>query len=171
MLSVQTGPCITRASSLRMALPSKSAYHADSDADDEYEHSVMTSPTHLQTDSEASPTDSDPHSTENTPTTYGNVGDDPNSPRTIVTEWTAPECAQFLASLGLRQYCDAFIGKHCLTTNSPLCIRGHVFRCSIEADMVTCVKSMKSLERHWWLYATMNSNKWVSQALVIDSRS
>lgn len=110
MLSVQTGPCITRASSLRMALPSGSAYHADSDADDEYEHSVITSPTHLQTDSETSPTDSDPHSTENTPT-YGNLGEDASSPRTIITEWTAQDCAQYLASLGLRQYCDAFIGK------------------------------------------------------------
>lgn len=93
-----------------MAFPSGTAYHADSDADDEYERSVMTSPTQLHTDSEASPTDSEPPSTENTPTTYGNGGDDHNLPRTIITEWTAEECAQFITSLGLRQYCDAIIG-------------------------------------------------------------
>jgi protein STE50 len=93
-----------------MAFPSGTAYHADSDADDEYERSVMTSPTALHTDSDASPTDSEPPSTENTPTTYGNGGDDHNLPRTIITEWTAEECAQFVAGLGLRQYCDAIIG-------------------------------------------------------------
>ncbi|KAF7506808.1 hypothetical protein GJ744_011420 [Endocarpon pusillum] len=92
-----------------MAFPSGTAYHADSDADDEYERSVMTSPTQLHTDSEASPTDSEPPSTENTPTTYGNGGDDHNLPRTIITEWTAEECAQFISSLGLRQYCDAIM--------------------------------------------------------------
>lgn len=87
----------------------QTAYHADSDADDEYERSVMTSP-HLPTDSETSPTDSDPPSAEHTPTTYGNSGEDRSSPRTIITEWTAEECADFVGSLGLHQYCDSFLG-------------------------------------------------------------
>lgn len=95
-----------------MAFPSGTAYHADSDADDEYERSVMTSPTQLHTDSEASPSDSEPPSAEHTPTTYAHSGEDRSTPRTIITEWTAEESADFLASLGLRQYCDAFIGLY-----------------------------------------------------------
>ncbi|KAL9105760.1 MAG: hypothetical protein Q9227_009108 [Pyrenula ochraceoflavens] len=92
-----------------MAFPSGTAYHADSDADDEYERSVMTSPTQLHTDSEASPSDSEPPSAEHTPTTYGHSGEDRSTPRTIITEWTAEESADFVAGLGLRQYCDAFL--------------------------------------------------------------
>lgn len=87
----------------------KTQYHEDSDADDEYERSVMTSP-HLHTDSEISPTDSEPASTEHTPTIYGNMGDD-STPRTIITEWTTEECADFAASLGLKQYRASFLGK------------------------------------------------------------
>jgi hypothetical protein len=84
-----------------------SLYHADSDADDEYERSVITSP-HLQTDSEASPTDSDIPSAEHTPTKFGSEG--PRTPRTIISEWTADECVEFLTSLGLLQYCGTFRG-------------------------------------------------------------
>ena len=86
------------------------SYHADSDADDEYERSVITSP-HLATDSEASPSESEFPSAEHTPTTLANIEDNPRSPRTIITEWTAEESANFVAALGLRQYCGAFIGK------------------------------------------------------------
>lgn len=68
----------------------------------------MTSPTQLHTDSETS---SEPPSNEHTPTTYEHSGEDPNLPRTIITEWTPEECAQFVSSLNLRQYCQAFIGK------------------------------------------------------------
>ncbi|PGH23785.1 hypothetical protein AJ80_02215 [Polytolypa hystricis UAMH7299] len=82
-------------------------YHADSDADDEYERSVVTSP-HIE-DSEASPTDSEPLSAEHTPTTFDNAADDRGSPRTVITSWTAEECSDFLAGLGLSQYCKAFI--------------------------------------------------------------
>lgn len=89
-----------------MAFPNGTAYHADSDADDEYERSVMTSPTQLHTDSETS---SDPPSNEHTPTTFDNLVDDQGLPKTIITEWTPDECAQFIATLNLRQYCDAFI--------------------------------------------------------------
>lgn len=90
-----------------MAFPS--TYHADSDADDEYERSLMTSPV-LPTDDETSPTDSDGHSTEHTPTTFDNFDVDKSSPRTIISEWTTDECAKFLTQLGMQQYCSAFIG-------------------------------------------------------------
>ena len=91
-----------------MAFPS--AYHADSDADDEYERSLMASPI-LHTDDDTSPTDSDPPSTEHTPTTFDNPDGDRSSPRAVVTEWTATECAKFISSLGLSQYCDLFLGE------------------------------------------------------------
>jgi hypothetical protein len=92
-----------------MAFPS--GYHADSDADDEYERSVMTSPI-LQTDDDASPTDSDAPSTEHTPTTFDYPDNDKSSsPRTIISEWTSDECAKFLSQLGLSQYCNTFIGR------------------------------------------------------------
>ncbi|OJJ97483.1 hypothetical protein ASPACDRAFT_123379 [Aspergillus aculeatus ATCC 16872] len=84
------------------------SYHADSDADDEYERSVITSP-HLATDSEASPSESEFPSAEHTPTTLANFDDNPRSPKTIITEWTAEESAHFVAALGLRQYCAAFL--------------------------------------------------------------
>ena len=103
-----------------MAYQTGTAYHADSDADDEYERSVVTSPTQLHTDSENSPTDSEPPSNEHTPTTFGNSGEDQALPRSIITEWTADECAQFVASLGLRQYCDAFIGEQACTFGAGL---------------------------------------------------
>ncbi|KAL1965703.1 hypothetical protein VTN77DRAFT_5203 [Rasamsonia byssochlamydoides] len=87
-----------------MSFPTQ--YHEDSDADDEYERSVASP--QLPTDSEISPTDSESLSAEHTPTTYGNSGED-HSPRTIITEWTAEECADFVAGLGLRQYRNAFL--------------------------------------------------------------
>jgi hypothetical protein len=103
-----------------MAYQTGTAYHADSDADDEYERSVVTSPTQLHTDSENSPTDSEPPSNEHTPTTFGNSPEDQALPRSIITEWTADECAQFVASLGLRQYCDAFMGEQDCTFDARL---------------------------------------------------
>lgn len=68
----------------------------------------MTSPTQAHTDSETS---SEPASNQHTPTTFGPGFDDGIRPRTVITEWLPEECAQFIASLGLRQYSDAFIGK------------------------------------------------------------
>ncbi|KAF7717593.1 Uncharacterized protein PECH_007601 [Penicillium ucsense] len=82
-----------------------SLYHADSDADDEYERSVITSP-HLQTDSEASPTDSSIPSSEHTPTRFGSEG--PRTPKSLISQWTVDECVDFLTSLGLLQYCGTF---------------------------------------------------------------
>ncbi|KAI9375605.1 hypothetical protein BJX61DRAFT_102588 [Aspergillus egyptiacus] len=35
--------------------------------------------------------------------------ENPKSPKTIITAWTTEECASFIASLGLRQYCQAFL--------------------------------------------------------------
>lgn len=100
-----------------MAFPT--TYHADSDADDEYERSLMTSPI-LPTDDDTSPTDSDPPSTEHTPTTFDNPDRDRLSPRTIITEWTADECATFITTLGLGQYCEHFLGEF-----------GHGTRCAL----------------------------------------
>lgn len=91
-----------------MAFAQSGTAYAESDADDEYERSVHDSSPLL--DSEASPTDSDGlSSSEHTPTTYGarNSG---GLPETIITEWTADECADFVGTLGLRQYCDQFLG-------------------------------------------------------------
>ncbi|EAS28206.3 protein kinase regulator Ste50 [Coccidioides immitis RS] len=90
-----------------MAFPS-SYHHGDSDADDEYERSIVVSP-RLADDSEASPTDSEPPSTENTPTAFANMPDDRTSPTSSITEWSAEECANFASSLGLKQYRDSFI--------------------------------------------------------------
>lgn len=93
-----------------MAFESGTAY-PESDADDEYERSINQSPI-LATDSEASPspTDSGPSSQEHTPTTYGGHSSGDRLPETIITEWTAEECADFVSSLGLRQYSDQFLG-------------------------------------------------------------
>ncbi len=91
-----------------------SAY-AESDADDEYERSMHDlSPVG---DLELSPIESDisgtTASTEHTPT-YGRQGRGFSIDRlqeTIITDWTADECADFIASIGLEQYCDCFIGE------------------------------------------------------------
>lgn len=87
-------------------------YTEDSDADDEYERSVITSPTLPQSDYETSPTDSDPPSAEHTPTTFTHSGGSGShvSPKGLMTQWTAEQCADFVSSLGLSQYSDAFLG-------------------------------------------------------------
>ena len=103
-----------------MAIPP--AYHADSDADDEYERSVMTSPI-LHTDDDTSPTDSDPPSTEPTPTTFGhNIDPSRLSPGSTIVDWTTSQCADYISSLGLPQYCDKFFGE--LVPNLSSIIRG-----------------------------------------------
>lgn len=93
-----------------MAFESGTAY-PESDADDEYERSVHASSPVLATDSELSPTSSDGlSSNEHTPTTYGAPGSGDRLPEAIITEWTAEECADFVGSLGLRQYAEQFLG-------------------------------------------------------------
>ncbi|OCK80502.1 hypothetical protein K432DRAFT_404676 [Lepidopterella palustris CBS 459.81] len=88
----------------------KSTYHEDSDADDEYERSVITSPT-LPPDFESSPTESGPPSTEHTPTTFTHSRDSNGSPTGLISQWTAEQCADFISTLGLSQYADTFIDE------------------------------------------------------------
>lgn len=91
------------------SFPSGNAYHADSDADDEFERSVVTSPINLHTDS--SDTGSEPRSSQHTPTTFNIPLEEGSRPRNTISEWSPEECAQFIASLGLTQYGKDFIGK------------------------------------------------------------
>lgn len=83
-------------------------FHDDSDADDEYERSVITSPT-IPADFESSPTDSESLSTEHTPTTFSHSGRDNASPRGLIVDWSAEQCADFVSGLGLPQYADSFV--------------------------------------------------------------
>lgn len=85
------------------------AYHADSDADDEYERSEITSPILPMDDDDDSTTNSDPPSTEPTPT-FDRTNGDKLSPTNSIIKWTTGQCADFVASLDLPQYCDTFIG-------------------------------------------------------------
>ncbi|KAK5009045.1 hypothetical protein LTR28_002983, partial [Elasticomyces elasticus] len=87
-----------------------SAYHEDSDADDEFERSVFTSPT-LPHDFTSSPTDSDMTSPEHTPTTFthSHSGGSHGSPTGLITQWTPEQCADFLSSLGLGSYGETII--------------------------------------------------------------
>ena len=82
-------------------------YHEDSDADDEFERSAA-SPA-LPPEFDRSPSDSDPPSAEHTPTLYGYHRDD-RMPETVIADWTAEECADYISSLGLPQYAGAFMG-------------------------------------------------------------
>lgn len=84
--------------------------YAESDADDEYERSMGdVSPVG---DSEHSPIDSDMStSAEHTPTTYGHRSSADRLPETIITEWTADECADFIGGIGLGQYAHRFLGR------------------------------------------------------------
>ncbi|OAL05430.1 hypothetical protein IQ06DRAFT_68599 [Phaeosphaeriaceae sp. SRC1lsM3a] len=81
-------------------------YHEDSDADDEFERSVM-SPT-LPPEYENSPTSSGPLSTEHTPTTFTHSRDSKSSPTGLIMEWTEDQVADFISDLGLEQYADTF---------------------------------------------------------------
>jgi hypothetical protein len=84
-------------------------YHEDSDADDEFERSVL-SPT-LPPDYENSPTSSGPLSTEHTPTTFTHSRDSKSSPAGMIMEWSEEQVADFISDLGLEQYADTFAGK------------------------------------------------------------
>ncbi|KAG6004378.1 hypothetical protein E4U21_001141 [Claviceps maximensis] len=82
--------------------------YTESDADDEYERSMGDhSPVG---DSEASPIDSElSTSTEHTSTIYGQRGITDRILETIITEWNADECADFVTTIGLPQYADMFV--------------------------------------------------------------
>ncbi len=88
--------------------------YTESDADDEYERSVHDSSPVLATDDEETESEgSERTSTEHTPTTYGRMRSERDQrddvPEANIMEWTAEECADFVSSLGLRQYTDAFL--------------------------------------------------------------
>ena len=91
------------------AMPLHTSYHADSDADDEYERSVVMSP-HLITESDSSSVKSERHSPEHTPTTAAYSANERRPPNRIITQWTAHDTADFVSSLGL-QYRDILIGE------------------------------------------------------------
>ncbi|KAK2046337.1 SAM domain-containing protein [Colletotrichum somersetense] len=85
-----------------------SGVYAESDADDEYERSL--GPNSPVADDEGSPIDSElPSSSEHTPTTYGHRSSADRLPETIISEWTADECADFISTIGLPQYADSFV--------------------------------------------------------------
>ncbi|KAK0630680.1 mapkkk cascade protein kinase regulator ste50 [Bombardia bombarda] len=83
--------------------------YAESDADDEYERDIHGSSPVDHTDVETSPIDSDPPSNEHTPTSYGYRSSADRLPETIISEWSAEECADFIATIGLHQYSDRII--------------------------------------------------------------
>lgn len=87
-----------------------SRYHADSDADDEGESSVLQSPALPVEYDDVSPTSSGPMSTEHTPTTFTHSRDSRASPAGIITEWNEKQCADFISALGLERYAPTFKG-------------------------------------------------------------
>lgn len=64
----------------------------------------------MDDDDDISTTNSDPPSTEPTPT-FDRSNGDKLSPTNSILQWTIGQCADFVASLPLPQYCDSFIGK------------------------------------------------------------
>ncbi len=91
-----------------MNFDSGTAY-AESDADDEYDAVGDSSPIDR---SEVGPYDSEAiSSNEHTPTTYGHRRSADRLPETIISEWTADECADFMHTIGLPQYADVFLGS------------------------------------------------------------
>jgi len=102
-----------------MNFDSGTAY-AESDADDEYERDIHRSSPIDDTDVETDAIDSDPPSAEHTPTTYGYHSSADRLPETIISEWTAEECADFIATIGVQQYADIFIGPRALATERAM---------------------------------------------------
>lgn len=102
-----------------MAFTSK--YHEDSDADDEFERSVIQSPTLPSEYDESSPTSSGPLSTEHTPTTFTHSRDSKGSPTGLITDWTEEQSADFVVGLGLEQYEDEFISRFCGSMRAVTC--------------------------------------------------
>ena len=88
--------------------------YAESDADDEYERDYdrsMNDHSSMGHHEEGSPIDSElSTSAEHTPTTYGHRGSTDRLAETLITEWTAEECADFISTIGLSQYADRFLG-------------------------------------------------------------
>lgn len=92
-------------------------YDSDADADDEFERSVIASPTvptHFDDGESDHPSESeDEHNSidgEDTPTTQGWAERDGRSPTGNIRQWTEDQVADFVASLtpALKQYSNAF---------------------------------------------------------------
>ena len=91
-------------------MPHDVQFHDESDADDEYERSVITSPTLPQGYESSSPTESDPPSNEHTPTTFTHSTATAVSPRGLITDWREEQVADFIGSLGLEHYRNIIFG-------------------------------------------------------------
>ena len=85
-------------------------YEDNSDADDEYERSVIASPG-LQPEFERPSTKNGEQSSENTPRTYTHAINGEPSPTGSITQWTPEQCSDYVTSLGLEQYATGMIGK------------------------------------------------------------
>lgn len=134
--------------------------YAESDADDEYERDYDRSLNDHSPigDDEGSPIDSElSTSAEHTPTTYGHRSSADRLPETIITEWTAEECADFIGTIGLQQYADRFLGASTLELAVDL-------RFALLYLGLTFVRRQKTRlwERRWWLCCTTISRAWES---------
>lgn len=150
-----------------MNFDSGTAY-AESDADDEYERDIHGS-SPIATDVETSPIDSGPSSTEHTPTTYGYHSSADRLPETIISEWTAEECADFIATIGVQQYADRFIGTHPrihASTSPTLLLPGM-------SPILTgpSLKRMTLSARLLLPYGTTTSKQWGSTGSATDWQS
>jgi len=96
-------------------------YVDDSDADDDYPHPINQSSKH-PTNCDTSPSDSNPASNEITPTTYTHSATGHPSPSCLITQWTADQCADYVASLGAdyEDYADTFVGTLAVRSDDGL---------------------------------------------------
>ncbi|KAF1957972.1 RA-domain-containing protein [Byssothecium circinans] len=106
-----------------LAATSYQHHHEDSDADDEYERSVIQSPRLPIEYEESSPTDSGPMSTEHTPTTFTHSRDSKGSPTGLITEWSEEQSADFVSDLGLEQYADSFVAEQGITGDALIALQ------------------------------------------------
>lgn len=98
-----------------MAAYTTSQYHHDSDPEDDYLHPTYHSPTLPRSQLHDDDLDDDDMTTsaEHTPTTFSHsLSHSLNpSPTGLITQWTAEQVADWVASLGLTQYADAFVDE------------------------------------------------------------
>lgn len=97
--------------------------YTESDADDEYDSHGPVDVSPSRGYEEESPIDGydegasssaiededDIYSDQHTPTIYRNP-DLTRLPQLVITDWTAEDCADFISTIGLSQYADAFVG-------------------------------------------------------------
>lgn len=83
--------------------------YTESDAEDDFERGVHDrSPVG---ESETSPIDSEPStSTEHIPTPGARRSSTDPALESIITDWSAGECADFVSTIGLPQYAESFVG-------------------------------------------------------------